>query len=162
MKNDKQSLPDMNFLKENNHLEKISSYTKLDWKPLLDLIPKIEKVKKFGDDKGAMKLLQQGLIDMNSYVEDEIVEEFRQVCYSIPIIIDFDWGSWDEGQKMVSDDNFDYDTIDIPTKCKIITAIVRNDRFCSGRLVDAFETGIMIKVLKSIRKQLGLQSKAQK
>ena len=89
----------MNFLKENNHLEKISSYTKLDWKPLLDLIPKIEKVKKFGDDKGAMKLLQQGLIDMNSYVEDEIVEEFRQVCYSIPIIIDFDWGSWDEGQK---------------------------------------------------------------
>ncbi len=146
----------MNVLKSENYVERINSYTKQQWKPLLDLIPKIEKVEKFGDDTEAMKLLEKGIITMNPYVEHEIVAAFRQACYSIPIIIDFDWGSWDEGREMVSDDKFNFDTIDIPTKCKIITAIMRNDRFCSGRLVDAFDTGMMLRLLKSIRRQLGL------
>jgi len=146
----------MNVLTDKDYIERIKSYSEQEWKPLLDLIPKIEKVEKFGDDSEAMKLLEQGIIDMNPYTEHVIIEEFRQICYSIPIIIDFDWGSWDEGRKIVSDDNFDYDTIDIPTKCKIITALVRNDRFCSGRLVEAFESGMMLKVLKSIRKQAKL------
>lgn len=141
-------------LKDDNYIEKVNSYTEQDWKPLLNLIPEIEKVKKFGDDTEAMKLLEQGILDMNPYVEHKIVEKFRQACYAIPIIIDFNWGAWDEGKQMVSDENFDYDSIDIPTKCKIITAIIRNDRFCSGRLVEAFQTGMMLKVLKSIQKQL--------
>lgn len=142
------------ILNENKYIEAISGFSKNDWLPLLDLIPKIEKIVKFGDDTDAMKLLEQGIIDMNPYEEHPIVEEFRDVVYSIPIIVDFNWGAWDNGRKIVSDEDFDYDSIDIPTKCKIITAIVRNDRFCSGRLVEAFESGMMLKVLKSIRKQL--------
>ena len=90
---------------------------------------------------------------MNPYVEHEIVEQFRKY-YIQSITIDFNWGAWDEGRAIVSDENFDYDSIDIPTKCKIITAIARNDRFSSGRLVEAFETGMMQKVLKSIQNQL--------
>ena len=151
----------MNLLKEDNYIEKIKSYSINDWQPLLDLIPEIGKVEKFGDDSEAMKLLEQDIIDMNPYVEHEVVEKFREACYNIPIIIDFNWGSWDEGREMVSDENFNYDSIDIPTKCKIITAIVRNDRFCSGRLVEAFETGMMLKVLKSIQKQLGILNESE-
>ena len=145
----------MNVLKENDYREKIISYSEQDWQPLLDLIPEIEKVDKFGDDSEAMKLLEQGIIDMNPYEEHPIVQQFRDVVYSIPIMIDFNWGAWDEGRAMVSDEAFEYDTIDIPTKCKIITAIVRNDRFCSGRLIEAFESGMMMKVLKSIQSELG-------
>lgn len=144
----------MNVLRPDNYIEKINSYTEQDWQPLLELIPKIEKIDKFGDDSEAMKLLKQGIIDMNPYEEHPIVQQFRDVVYSIPIMIDFNWGAWDEGREMVSNEDFDYDTIDIPTKCKIITAIVRNDRFCSGRLIEAFESGMMLKVLKSIKKQL--------
>ncbi len=144
----------MNVLKPHNYIERINSYTEQDWKPLLDLIIDIEQVNKFGDDTEALKLLEKGIIHMNPYVEHEIVQQFRDVVYAIPIMIDFDWGSWDEGRKIVSDDNFDFDSIDIPTKCKIITAIIRNDRFCSGRLVEAFESGMMLKVLYSIREQL--------
>ena len=150
----------MNLLKPNNYIEKIHSYSQQDWLPLLDLIPKIEIIEKFGDDSEAIKLLEQGIIDMNPYVEHEIVQQFRDVVYSIPIMIDFDWGSWDEGREIVSNENFDYESLNIPTKCKIITAIVRNDRFCSGRLVEAFESGMMLKVLKSIQKQLTLNSKS--
>ena len=139
---------------EKNDIEIINGLSKNDWLPLLDLIPKIEKVQKFGDNTEAMKLLEEGILDLNPYQEHEIVEQFRDVVYSIPIMIGFNWSAWDEGHKMVSDENFDYDSIDIPTKCKIITAIVRNDRFCSGRLVEAFESGMMLKVLRSIRNQL--------
>ena len=141
-------------INDENYRQVIGSNLLDDWKPLLDLIPEIEKVKKFGDDTEATKLLEKGIIHMNPYVEHEIIEEFRQACYAIPIIIGFNWGAWDEGREIVSDEHFDYDTIDIPTKCKIITAILRNDRFCSGRLIEAFETGMMLKVLKSINKQL--------
>jgi len=142
------------ILNENNYIETINGLSKNDWLPLIDLIPKIEKVDKFRDDTEAMKLLEQGILDMDPYEEHPIVQQFRDVVYSIPIMIDFNWGAWDEGRKMVSDEDFDYDSIDIQTKCKIITAIVRNDRFCSGRLVETFESGMMLKILKSIRKQL--------
>ncbi len=125
----------MKVLKELDYKNIILSYSIKDWQPLLDLIPEIEEVDKFGDDSEAMKLLEQGIIDMNPYEEHPIVQQFRDVVYSIPIMIDFNWGAWDEGREMVSDENFDYNSIDIPTKCKIITAIVRNDRFCSGRLI---------------------------
>ena len=123
----------------------------------MELIPKIENIKKFGDNSEAMKLLEKGIIDMHPYVEHEIVEQFRKIVYSIPIIIDFDWGAWDEGRKIAGDEDFDFDTIDIPTKCKIITALVRNDRFCDGVLVDAFESGKILKILKSIEKKLSLE-----
>jgi hypothetical protein len=148
------------ILNENNYIGTINGFSKNDWRPLIELIPKIEKVEQFGDDTEAMKLLEQGILDMNPYEEHPIVQQFRDVVYSIPIMIDFNWGEWAEGRKMVSDEDFDYDSIDIPTKCKIITAIVRNDRFCSGQLVDVFESGLMLKVLKSIRKQLNGYTRA--
>ena len=75
--------------------------------------------------------------------------------FELQIIINFDWGSWEEGRKMAYDENFNFDTIDIPTKCKLITAVVRNDRFCEGALVESFESGLILKLLKSIEKQLG-------
>ncbi|HNR41480.1 MAG TPA: DUF6508 domain-containing protein [Bacteroidales bacterium] len=143
----------MKVLKDDNYREKINSYTKQDWKPLFDLIPLIEQTDKFGDDTEAMKSLEKGIFIMDPYEEHHVVEQFREAVYAIPVMIDFDWSAWDEGRKIVSDDNFDYDSIDIPTKCKIISAIVRNDRFCSGRLVSAFETGMMLKVLRSIQRQ---------
>lgn len=143
----------MKVLKDDNYREKINSYTEQDWKPLFNLIPLIEQTDKFGDYTEAMKSLEKGIFIMDPYEEHHVVEQFRKVVYAIPVMIDFDWPAWDEGRKIVSDDNFDYDSIDIPTKCKIISAIVRNDRFCSGRLVSAFETGMMLKVLRSIQRQ---------
>jgi hypothetical protein len=35
---------------------------------------------------------------------------------------------------MADDENFDFDTVDISVKCKLITAIMCNDRFCEGAL----------------------------
>ena len=140
------------FLKEKNYIEKINSFSALEWKPLIELIPRIENTEKFGEAVGGE--IEDGVIQIPYWVQGEIVSEFFEIVSAMPIIIDFDWGSWDEGRTMVRDEYFNFDTIDIPTKCKLITAIVRNDRYCDGALIGAFESGLIQKILKSIKKQI--------
>ncbi|MCF8234038.1 MAG: DUF6508 domain-containing protein [Bacteroidales bacterium] len=142
----------MEILTEDNYYERITGLSKADWQPLLDLIPEVENASSFCT---VHEGLEEDVIYLYpTFDESDVVLRFREIVQDLPLIIDFNWGGWDEGKRMVGDENFNYDTIDIPTKCKIITAIVRNDRFCSGRLVSAFEDGLMLKVLKSIKRQL--------
>lgn len=147
------------MLTEENYRISINSYSNNDWKPLIEFIAKLNnanltsKLVTDGTDKN-------GVPAFPYYEHNELVSEFIKIVYNIPIMIAFDWGSWDEGRKIVENNNFDFDTIDIPTKCKLISAIVRSDRFCEGDLVIAFESGQIPKMLKSIEKQLGYTNRA--
>lgn len=133
-----------------NHKKVIESYSELDWQPLFQLIPEIEETIKFGEEAGGGKDMN-GVFQMPYYMQSSIVTQFLKIVYELPIIISFDWSSWDEGRKIARDKNFDFDTIDKSTKCKLITAIVRNDRYCEGALVSSFESGLILKILKSIK-----------
>lgn len=141
------------LLDEKNRRDKINAFTHQDWQPLLALIPKIENTSNFGEWSGGNKG-EEGVIQVPYCVPAPIVSQFLEIVYAIPIIISFDWGAWDEGRTIASDENFDFDATDLLTKCKLITAIVRNDRFCEGALVSAFESGLMLKILKSIEKEV--------
>lgn len=138
-------------INEKDCQDKIESLTRQDWSPLLALIPKIENTSKYGECSGGTAD-EEGVIQSPYCVPAPIVSQFLKVVYAIPVIISFDWASWDEGRKMANDDHFDFDSTDLLTKCKLITAIVRNDRFCEGALVSAFESGLILKILKSIEK----------
>ena len=140
-------------LTENNYIEIINNYTKKDWLPLLKLIPMIEGTKEFDFVREGIQ--SEDGFDTMPYTENaEIVSGFIDVVHDIPVIISFDWGSWNEGRRIARDEKFDFNTIDIPAKCKLITAIVRNDRFYEGALVNAFESGLILRIIKSIEKQL--------
>ncbi|PWN06734.1 DUF6508 domain-containing protein [Rhodohalobacter mucosus] len=143
----------MKPLEEYNYIGRVKSMTYEDWKPILDLIPAIEKMKIYSVEVEPAREMD-GVIELGSWREDDVVTEFLEAVYTIPIINDFNWGGWDEGRAMASNRNFDYDTVDIPTKCMLITAIVRNDRFCDGALVDTFEDGTILRILKSIDRQI--------
>ena len=140
-------------LEENNYQEKIAALAAKDWQPLFELIPAIRKTTKFAEMKGGENN-DQGISQIPYYSVAAIVTKFLEIVYRLPIIISFDWGAWDEGRKIVRDKNFGFDKLDIPTKCKLITAIVRNDRFCEGALVSAFESGLILKILESIERQI--------
>jgi len=142
------------LLPEEDHAETINSFSELQWQQLMDLMPLIEQTQKFGKMGGGEKI-KEGVFTIPHWNEDGLVSKFREIVYDMPIIINFDWGHWDEGREIAGNENFDYDTIDIPTKCKLITAIVRNDRFCEGALISAFESGLILKILKSIKNQIG-------
>jgi hypothetical protein len=143
----------MKPLTEENYKEQIISMSPEDWKPLMDLIPVIEKTETF-TSPGTVSITVNGILEFAPPIQVPVVCTFLEVAYQIPIIIDFDWGSWDERRNIAGDPDFDYDTVDIPTKCKLITAFVRNDRFCDGVLASCFQNGIIMKILKSIRNQL--------
>ncbi len=140
-------------LTEDNYLETINSYDRKYWQRLLDLIPEIEATDKFGEPAGGEKN-DKGVFQIPHYIESSIVEKFRESVLELGILISFDWSKWDEGRKIASNNEFNFDSIDIPTKCKLITAFVRNDRFCEGALVAAFESGLILKILQSINRQL--------
>ena len=131
--------------------DKIAALTYQDWQPLLALIPKIQRASYFGTWSGAHSA---GGGQFPYCVPAPVVSQFIQIVYAIPIIIVFDWGAWDEGRKILRDDTFDFDSIDLLTKCKLITAIVRNDRFCEGALEAAFASGLILKILKSIEREV--------
>ena len=141
------------ILEKNNYKEKISAFTDQDWQPLFELTPTIRSTSKFGELVCGEKD-DKGIIQFPYTIEAPIVSQFRKIVYSLPIIINFNRGVWWKGGEIASDDNFDFDTLDIPTKCKLITAIVRHDRFCEGALVSAFESGLILRILKSIEKQI--------
>ncbi len=141
------------FLTEENYQYKIQSYSKQDWRPLLELIPIIEKITKFSE-QGQIKYTEDGVMILPHEHPHEIVDQFQYIAYDMPIIIDFDWGSWEEGRIIARDKKNNFETVDIPTKFKLITAITRSDRFCEGALVNAFKSGLILKILKSIEKQI--------
>lgn len=124
-----------------------------DWEPLITLIPKIENTSTFGEwSTGTAD--EEGIYKLEHCIPMPIVFKFLEVVYAVPIIINFNWSAWDDGRKIASDENFDLDSTDLLTKCKLITAIVRNDRFCEGALISAFESGLILRILKSIEKEV--------
>ena len=139
------------MLTKENYEKTINSYTKSDWEPLFELVPEIEKTTNFGEFRDGNKI-GCNTTTMPYWEYSEIVQKFIKAVYDIPIIISFDWMSWEEGQQILKDDEFDYDTIDTPTKCKLITVIVRNDRFNDGYLIWAFRTNRINKLLQSLKK----------
>jgi len=133
--------------------DRINSFTSYDWQSLLALIPEIEKTSNFGE------LLDEGgggeeSTQFSYRIPVPIISQFLKIVYALPIVIGFDWGSWSEGRKIANDKNFDFDTTNLLTKCKLITAIVRNNRFCEGALASAFESGLILKILKSIKNEV--------
>jgi hypothetical protein len=141
------------MLTEENYIEVIESYQKKDWQPVFDLIQEIESSDKFYEIVESKKN-EDGVISMPYFKTSETIDKFLKIVHNLPLMVVFDWSGWEEGTNMINDIDFDYDKIDIPTKCKIITAIVRKDRFCEGTIASAFEDGLILKILKSIQKQV--------
>ena len=140
-------------LSENNYIETISGYSKSQWQPLLDLIPEIKAKLKFSI---VPKIEQDkdGVIIVPPFSAAEVVGKFQYTFEELGLMISFDWGSWIEGREILEGKSFDFDAFDIATKCKLISMIIRNDRFCDGYLVSTFESGLMLQVLESIERQL--------
>ncbi|MGJ1383941.1 DUF6508 domain-containing protein [Sphingobacterium siyangense] len=63
------------------------------------------------------------------------------------------WMNWDEGEKMVNDENFDFNSIDTLTKCKLMSAICRAERFSDGAIRHYVLNGTMLRIINSIKQE---------
>lgn len=112
--------------------------------PLFDIIPEIEKTKDF-------LFYQEG----NYYPSwSPILDKFHHLVYDLKIVINFDWVNWKEATVILKDLDFDYDSLDKLTLIKLITTIVRAERFNEGFLPKCFSNGTVLKILKSLQRKI--------
>lgn len=122
------------------------------WHRLFALLDEMESTIEFGrmhvgeDEEGRM---------MMPYMEPApVVLKFEEIAYELGLVIDFDWPQWDEGREMLFIPDTDYGSLDIVTLCKLITVIIRSDRFVEGNLVDCFENGTVQKIMKALQAKI--------
>ena len=115
-----------------------------DWKALFDLIPEIEHSTNFGD-----LVITEGAFPYAS--ESKIIDKFREVLWEKRILIVFDWSAWKEGIKMLEDRDADFSNLDLITLVKLLTTIVRADRFSTGLLMSKFSDGTILNILYRLR-----------
>lgn len=133
----------------------LNSLTREDWQPLIDLIPEFEQTKDFGKE-GEFGLTEEGIKILPYWEPAEVVSKFSELCYKLGIVLEFDWPIWDEGRELVNGDLSKIDILDLMTLCKLITAIIRSDRFCDGALINSFENGCMPTILRRLRDLVSL------
>lgn len=131
------------------HLKTITSK---QWNNLFQFIPEIKQSKNFGYLTPSKKK-DKNIIEFPSYVQTDVVSRFKKTIYDLGLIFSFDWPAWEEGRKILNSTSPDFEKLSIITLCKLITVIVRSNRFCDGTLIMNFKNGITTNILEAIKKQ---------
>lgn len=122
-----------------------------NWKPLIELIPSIERTKNFGEYIESTKISDNFSI-YNGFSNSRVVDEFFHRAYDNGLIYDFDWMHWDFGKSILENkSNESFNNYDLDILNKFIIAIVRNDKYCDGYLISKFSDGTVLSILKSVK-----------
>lgn len=88
---------------------------------------------------------------LSYYTLGEDAGRFYHALYEHNWIIKFPWMNWDEGRRLYHARPTQLDGVDLETLRKLLTAHVRQDRFCEGHLGDVFESGHLLAILRRLR-----------
>jgi len=104
----------------------INSISLKEWKPLFALLPKINQV---GNMTRAMNIV-----------------------YKLDLTPVFNWSDWKQGKEIIDNPKFDFTALDKMTLCKLLTFIVRANRFNGGYLTSCINDGTMGKILINLKR----------
>lgn len=138
------------FKNDTNAIHPGASTVEKDWQQLFDLLPEIKKTRRFGRLVGS-KLMPDGNLSVPFWLEDEIVSKFFNTAYLLGLVLVFDWAGWSEGIEILNDPDADFRKYDMNTLCKLLTFVVRCDKFCEGYMINCFENGTMPRIIEAMR-----------
>ena len=81
----------------------------------------------------------------------ETVHEFLDLISSSGFQVVFDWPKWEEGRRILSNGAKEIRKADLTTLRKLLTAILRSERFCEGTLHGAIYDGTVSEILRRLR-----------
>lgn len=136
-----------------NFEEHLKSLSQKEWKSLFDLLPEIKNTKKFGEMIES-KLLNDGSYTFPYWSSSEIVTKTFESIALLNLTPAFDWMNWEKGSEILSTEDYDFSTLDIITLCKLLTCIIRLDRFSDGNLIANFENGTIEKIITTLKIKL--------
>jgi len=97
------------------------------------------------------KQTESGALTFPWVEQEPLIQEFVQLMYEKHLVVKFDWPNWQEGRDWyVLQDDSKYAKLDVETSLKLLTAIMRNDRFNEGALVNAFDSGTFPKIIQNL------------
>jgi hypothetical protein len=136
---------------ENEIATVLKNLTDKDWHDLASLEKDLRShTKAWGTLKGGDKLADGG-ITMPYMIADPLVQRFTETLYSKHLLISFDWPHWDAGRKMFDQQGYDkFADVSIVDALKLISAVIRNDRFVEGALVSLFRSGDAVRLLQRV------------
>lgn len=143
------------FMDEKDFLEKLKGIKGSEWRELFRIITEMEKDKENWQERESVIKVEIkdvvrkiGSMGVNEPVS---LREFVDKAYSMGLIFSFDWPSWKEGRSLINGFEADFEKLDIVRLCKLLTAIIRNDRFCEGELLSEFKRGSLLWIARGIR-----------
>lgn len=122
------------------HLHTIGSD---EWDKFFGLIPEIEKTNGFS--------FTPEIDTLKGPTPLKVVQDFLYLFHELDLKVVFGWASWTEGHNILNQQTFNFEMLDTYTLYKLLTTIVRADRFNEGFLISRFEDGTVLKILKAIR-----------
>ncbi|UFH53479.1 DUF6508 domain-containing protein [Spirosoma sp. KNUC1025] len=130
--------------------EHLSSIKPSDWNKLFGLMPEIDATQKFGEVMGGDKLPDDS-ITMPYWSSAKIVDKFFYAVNDLDVVPVYNWTSWKEGKNLLDDNRTNYNNLTIETLCKLLSIVIRADRFSDGYLVSMFTNGKMLKIIRAIK-----------
>ena len=133
-----------------NFLNHLKSITATEWSNLFELNERIMKSKSFGEMAGGEKI-EENVSTFPYWKWSDITSEFFKIVHDMKLIVSFDWPGWEEGIQLLKDYEQTFQDLDEITLCKLLTVIIRADRFSDGTLVGAMEDGTISKILSALK-----------
>ena len=119
-----------------------------DWKRIEDLNSRIQTHTGSWGEMITESKTEPGTMVWPYPDEDPLIREFIELWYEKNLVVPFDWGDWQEGRDWYANtDDSKYDTLDYETALKLLTAVIRNDRFNDGAILRSFESGDFPKII---------------
>jgi len=131
----------------------LKSITPTEWSKLFELNERIMKSKSFGEMAGGEKI-EEDVSTFPYWKWSDIATEFNNTVHDMKLILSFDWPGWEEGIQLLKDGKQAFQDLDEITLCKLLTVIVRADRFSDSTLVGALEDGTISKILLALKAQI--------
>jgi hypothetical protein len=120
-----------------------------DWQPLFELTPQIRNTQTFGKLVGAQKH-EDGSVAFPYWCESEIVSKFFNTTYMLGLVVAFDWSAWHEGIEILNEKHELIEELEVEDLCKLLTIMLRSDKFCEGYLVNCFERGLVERIMEAM------------
>lgn len=121
-----------------------------DLRALADFLPAFSQAgfsagELVGDESG-----EPGVLRMPSASYAPVVSEFVRFAYDKSWVRNFDWSAWhqsEEGQRFWSDEAAVLSATPVQL-ANLLTVCIRADRFSEGYLFDAFDTGLILRIVE--------------
>ena len=132
-------------------VSKFQTLSNTDIETLHSLNQRIQTYNGKWGERHSGKKLESGANTLPYTEQNELIQEFVQFMYDKDLVINFDWSKWQAGRDwFASEDEAKYQDLDIETSLKLLTAVIRNDRFNERALVRAFEDGMLPGIINQL------------